>query len=236
MPETTQNAAIEVLDLGRVRYEDAYQRQLALVDDVLAARQSGKPKCGYLLLLEHDPPVITMTRRPDAAQHLLASTDMLVRQGIEVQDTDRGGDITYHGPGQLVAYPILDLNVLGLNLHAYLRLLEQVAIDSCAAFGLKSERDPEATGVWVARDGTRAKICALGVRVRRWVSFHGIALNVTTNLDHFKLIVPCGLAGRSVTSLARELGSDCPDMDAVKRVLSEAFQHHAEQLQATTRG
>lgn len=235
MPEITQNTAIEVLDLGRIRYEDAYQRQLELVDDVLAARQSGSPKPGYLLLLEHDPPVITITRRPEASQHLLASTDMLVRHGIEIQETDRGGDITYHGPGQLVAYPVLDLNVLGLNLHAYLRLLEQVAIDTCAAFGLTTGRDPGATGVWVTGNDTPAKVCALGVRVRRWVSFHGMAINVTTDLDHFKLIVPCGLSGRPVTSLERELGSTCPTMDDVKRALSGALLGHAESLRATTR-
>lgn len=225
------------VDLGRMAYAPAYQAQLEHFQAVLDSRQSGKPEVGRILLVEHDPPVITVSRRQGAASHLLASPDHLARLGVEVSETDRGGDITYHGPGQLVAYPILDLNALGLNLHAYMRLLEQVAMDTCAAFGVVTERDACATGVWVPRDravgepaGTAAcagvgsaKVCALGVRVRRWVSMHGLALNVTTNLDHFKLIVPCGLVGRPVTSLCNELGERCPTMQDVKRELSHAL-------------
>lgn len=215
---------VEVHDLGSIGYRDAYQRQVELVECVLEARNSGAPTGGHLLLLEHLPPVITISRRPDASRHLLASTDALANRGIEVCETDRGGDITYHGPGQLVAYVILDLNVWGLNLHAYMRLLEDAVIDTCASLGVTAGRDPEATGVWIARDGRAAeKICSIGVRVRRWISFHGLALNVTTDLDDFRLIVPCGLAGRSMTSLEREIDSAPPSMDAVKRTLAQAL-------------
>ncbi|QKK09243.1 MAG: lipoyl(octanoyl) transferase LipB [Planctomycetota bacterium] len=138
-----------------------------------------------------------------------------------------GGDITYHGPGQLVAYPILDLNVLMLRLHDYMRLLEQSVIDTLAGFGVEGQRDPEATGVWVelaryqpaAPEGRLAKIAAMGVRVRRWVSMHGLSLNVDPDPAHFRLIVPCGLAGRPVTTLRALLGDDCPSMERVSEAL-----------------
>lgn len=225
------------IDLGRMAYAPAYNLQGEYLDRVLAEREaaavrtadSPHPGVGYVLLVEHDPPVITMTRRPAAASHLLATADALKREGIEVIETDRGGDITYHGPGQLVAYPILDLNVLKLRLHDYMRLLESAVIDTCGVFGVAGHRDACATGVWVGQGGTPAchgmepvdakpndsKICAMGVRVRRWVSMHGLALNVTTNLAHFKHIVPCGL-GRPVTSLSEQLGDRCPAMPLVK--------------------
>ncbi len=145
-------------------------------------------------------------------------------------ETDRGGDITYHGPGQLVVYPILDLNVLNLGLHDYMRMLESSIIESCRAFGVAAAREPGATGVWVpgsARGaGQAAKICAMGVRVRRWVSMHGLALNVTTDLSHFGMIVPCGLVGRAVTSLWAEVGERCPAMEVVKREVVARLTEH----------
>jgi lipoyl(octanoyl) transferase len=247
-----------VLDLGRLPYEDAYALQRAHLDEVFAARTAcDEAEGGRILLVEHDPPVITVTRRPTAMSHLLASREQLGAAGVELKETDRGGDITYHGPGQLVVYPIMDLERLRIGLHDYMRLLEGAVIDTCADFGLRAERDPSATGVWVrcaspkgctkvaggqaslqARppdqgapdppdpegviEPTAAplrKICAMGVRVRRWITMHGLALNVATNLDHFGLIVPCGLSGRPVTSLQRELGAACPSMEAVKRSL-----------------
>ena len=154
---------------------------------------------------------------------------MLAAAGVTIAETDRGGDITYHGPGQLVAYLILDLNYYRLGLHDYMRLLESAVIRTCAAFTVKADRDLSATGVWVPQHeesgggGAPSKICAMGVRVRRWVSMHGLALNVTTNLEHFNLIVPCGLAGRSVTSLQRELAARCPSMTEVKRELASTL-------------
>jgi len=205
-----------------MNYATAYQRQRAMAMEVLAVRDCGRPEQGRLLLVEHDP-VITVSRRAAARDHLLASPGMLTSAGVEVAETDRGGDITYHGPGQLVVYPILDLNRLNLGLHAYMRLLEQVVIETCGAFGVSCGRDPAATGVWVQRPDEPAKICAMGVRVSRWVTTHGLALNVAPNMEHFRLIVPCGLAGRPVTCLAEEAarqGITCPSIEAVKRELA----------------
>ncbi len=180
-----------------------------------------------LLLVEHDPPVITVSRRPGAREHLLASPAQLELSGVEVAETDRGGDITCHAPGQLVAYPILDLNALGLRSRSYLRFLEQVVIDLLAGWGIDGRRDETATGVWVG-DAPGAKICAIGVRISRWVSMHGFALNVTTDLSLFELIVPCGLTGRTVTSLQRELDPACPSMDEVKARLVARFESALE--------
>jgi len=236
--------AIPIIDLGRLAYAAAYQIQLTQHAEVLASRDSANPEVARILLVEHDPPAITISRRADARKHLLATDAMLGAAGVQLAETDRGGDITYHGPGQLVAYPIVDLNALRLGLHDYMRLLEAAVIETCADFGIAAGRDAGATGVWVCTIDPRAtrlvqrpdvpaastdlaepgsvarlpprKICAMGVRVRRWIAFHGLALNVTSNLDHFKLIVPCGLAGREVTSLHRELGAACPSMEAVK--------------------
>lgn len=238
-------APLRTIDLAHLPYAPAYHEQLRHVAEVQTARAAGTPEIGRLLLVEHDPPVITVSRRTGAANHLLAPQDTLARMGIELAETDRGGDITYHGPGQLVVYPILDLNELGLSLHAYMRFLEQVVIDTCRSFGVEAHRDACATGVWVGGqspastptppencDPTRsgAKICAMGVRIKRWVSMHGLALNVTTNLDHFNLIVPCGLAGRPVTSLQRLLGPSCPTMQRVKHEITARFGTQTAEL------
>lgn len=217
----------EVQDLGRTSYADAYAVQAARQQAVIEARESGglsPPTVGYLLLVEHDP-VITISRRAGAAKHLVASAEQLANAGVAVAETDRGGDITYHGPGQLVVYPILDLSAMNLGLHAYMRMLESAVIRVCARFGVAAGRDEGATGVWTSPgpDSPAAKICAMGVRVKRWVSMHGLALNVSTNLAHFALIVPCGLAGRGVTSLEHELGPRCPSMDSVKAELVESL-------------
>jgi lipoyl(octanoyl) transferase len=242
---------IDVIDLGRVPYADAYAEQCRHHERILAARAADAGPLGAILLLEHEPPVITISRRPGARAHLLASDEQLRLAGVTLAHTDRGGDITYHGPGQLVVYPILDLHRLRIHLHDYMRLLESAVIDACAAFGLAARRDPAATGVWVRpvppappalpsaslpapadADATApaaappAKVCAMGVRVRRWVTLHGLALNVSTNLDHFSLIVPCGLAGRAVTSLLRELGERCPSMAIVKSTLADSLLRH----------
>lgn len=235
------SSALEVHDLGRISYADAYEKQRALQDEVFAGRHVEGSPVGHVLLLEHDPPVITISRRPEARSHLVASPELLRSKGIEVAETDRGGDITYHGPGQLVAYTIMDLNRLGLNLRSYMRWLEQVVIDTAARFGVDGQRDHCATGVWVAIDeaapsaaapgeetetcrvGGNAKLCAMGVRVSRWVSMHGLALNVRPDLAHFSLIVPCGLAGRPVTSLHELLGDASPTMEQVKEALADQF-------------
>ena len=228
---------VEVRDLGRMSYADGFGLQRATQAAVLAARERGDESPMPVLLLEHDPPVITVSRRPGAADHLLATPELLATHGVTVAETDRGGDITYHGPGQLVAYPILDLNRLHLRVHGYMRWLEQIVIDVVGRFGVVGHRDACATGVWVGGDPDAAarcgeaaggrKICAMGVRVSRWVAMHGLALNVTTDLAHFGLIVPCGLAGRPVTSLERECPAP-PTMDEVKWAMAERFVEASE--------
>jgi lipoyl(octanoyl) transferase len=234
---------LDVRDLGRMNYSEALAVQRASHAEVVQARdESGGDGHMVLLLVEHDPPVITISRRPGARKHLIATDAQLRTSGVEVCETDRGGDITYHGPGQLVVYPILDLNRLGLRLASYMRFLEQIVIDVLAGFGVEGARDDGATGVWVPPCGRgqsncegvtgAKKICALGVRVSKWVSMHGLALNVTTNLDHFNMIVPCGLAGRSVTSMQRELGERRPDMNDVKRAMVEQFKNALNQTRA----
>lgn len=226
---------LRVHDLGRIPYGETFDLQRKLHAEVVASRNTDEPRSLHLLLLEHDPPVITVSKRKTAGENLVATPEQLAEHGVEVAETDRGGDITYHGPGQLVVYPIFDLNLLGLRLHGYMRMLEQIVIDTLAHFGIEGLRDPEATGVWV-HIPTKAhvmhdvglehnsKICAMGVRVSRWVTMHGLALNVTTNLNHFDLIVPCGLAGRGVVSMQAVLGETCPAMDEVKTEIVKRFQ------------
>ncbi len=219
--EAASSVDLVVRDLGRMPYAEALAVQRDLLRRVVEARATGgDPQPMYLLLVEHAPPVITISRRRGARGHLVATDAQLAAAGVEVAETDRGGDITYHGPGQLVVYPILDLNTLGLRLHGYMRFLEKIVIDTLARWGIQGSRLEAATGVWVHG----SKICAMGVRLSRWVSMHGLALNVTTNLQHFDLIVPCGLAGRTVTSMQRELGSSCPAMAEVREVVLDRFR------------
>ncbi len=222
MPLLTDHPLLPARDLGVIEYARAFAEQQRVHARVLADRDTPGTPLGELLLLEH-PAVITVSNRAGAADHLLASEELLAQQGVALHTTDRGGDITYHGPGQLVAYPILDLNRLNLGLHDYMRALEQIVIDCCAALSVPAQRDTEATGVWTTTD-PRAKLCAMGIRVRRWVSMHGLALNNTTNLDHFNLIVPCGLAGRPVSTLDVETGGNAPSMDALKSDVAHRFQ------------
>ncbi len=219
------SGGLEVIDLGRLGYAPAYDAQQRHHETVLGWRadaEAGEPRpLGRVLIVEHDP-VITVSRRPGVAEHLLASEELLASRGIEVCPTDRGGDITYHGPGQVVLYPIVDLKRAGVRVVEWVRLLEQAVIEAIGAYGIAGERDPEATGVWVAGggDAPAAKVCAIGVRVRKWVTMHGLALNVRTDLSHFGMIVPCGLAGRPVTSLEALLGDRCPSFsEAADRVV-----------------
>ncbi|MBX3323690.1 MAG: lipoyl(octanoyl) transferase LipB [Phycisphaeraceae bacterium] len=212
---------LRVIECGRVEYQRGLTLQRQHHAAVLAARASAAPEIGRLLLVEHDP-VVTVTRRPGAAEHVLLAPELLAARGIAVAQTDRGGDVTFHGPGQIVAYPIVDLNAIGLRLHEYMRTLEEAVIATLRGFGIETGREASATGVWTKATGERdaAKICAMGVRVQRWITLHGLALNVTTNLDDFAVIVPCGLAGRPVTSMASELGAHCPPIDAVRTALA----------------
>lgn len=212
---------VAVCRLGRAPYEPTWALQRRLHAALVAGRTAASPPPHALLLVEH-PPVYTLGKNGQRA-HLLASDADLARIGATFVPVDRGGDITYHGPGQLVVYPILDLDRLrypdggrGADIHRYLRELEETVIRTCADFGLAAGRVPGRTGVWIGPDarGPERKICALGVRCARWATMHGLAFNVAPDLAHFDLIVPCGIADRGVTSLAHELGTT-PDPDTV---------------------
>ena len=203
-----------VEDLGTMPYRDAWAHQERVHADVVAGGEE------RLLLVEH-PPVITCGRRPNTGKNLLASPEQLQELGVEFVESDRGGDITFHGPGQLVAYPIVRLIDHGLSVGGYVRRLEQAVIAALGELGISAQKDDCAVGVWVDRGkGALAKICALGVRVRRGVTMHGIALNVTTDLSYFDLIVPCGLACRPVTSVEQVLGAAAPPSRHVKDVVA----------------
>ncbi len=215
---------LNIQDIGKIAYEPALALQREVHGEVLERRHNDDAQPFNLLLVEHEPPVLTLSKRPSAKDHLIATEEQLAQVGVELCQTDRGGDITYHGPGQLVGYPICDLNELHLRLHGYMRFLEDCIIEVLGQFGIQGERDHCATGVWV----DNAKICAMGVRVSRWISMHGFALNVNPNMDHFNLIVPCGLAGRQVTSMAQLLGKQCPSMDEVKAVTASVFSDAVE--------
>lgn len=193
----------EVLDLGRLAYRPAWDRQLEVLEGV----QGGGPDT--LILVEHDS-VLTLGANFHA-ENLLLPVAEYERQGIEVVETDRGGDVTYHGPGQLVVYPVFDIARHGKDLHRWMRSLEEAMILTCATFGLAAERNPEVnTGAWV----NNRKIAAIGIKVKRWVSLHGIALNCENDLAPFGLIVPCGVRTHGVTSLSQETGRTISVEDA----------------------
>lgn len=217
------------IPLQRIGYADGYALQQRHHEQVLASRDTDTPELGRALMIEHDP-VITVTRRPDAPDHILASETLLASHGVALHQTDRGGDVTYHGPGQLVAYPIVDLNRASLRIHEYIRALERSVIDTLGGLEIQAHADPDATGVWVHPQHNfsgdqPAKVCAIGVRVRRWVTLHGLAINLQPNMDHFNLIVPCGLAGRPVVSIAQILGPEnTPAMGELSQRLFDQLQ------------
>jgi lipoyl(octanoyl) transferase len=184
--------------LGFVPYGEALDLQKALVEE----RRAGSVP-DLLLLLQH-PPVITLGVRRDSRSHVIASDGQLAMRGVEVHEAGRGGDVTYHGPGQIVGYPILDLRPDRCDVHRYVRDLEEVMIRVCADYGVAAHRVDGLTGAWV---GT-AKIGAIGVRISRWITSHGFAFNVNTRLEDFQLIVPCGIADRGVTSLRQLLAKE----------------------------
>ena len=197
-----------VADLGTMPYADALELQRA----VARARIAGEIGEDLLLLVEH-PPVVTLGRS-SKERHLLASPALLAARGVELFEVERGGDVTFHGPGQLVGYPIVDLKRHRQDLHWYLRQVEEALIRAVAPFGITGERSAGYTGVWTQG----GKLASIGVHARDWVTWHGFALNVTTDLSYFGLIVPCGIAAVEMTSIARELGT--PD-DAHARLTSE---------------
>ncbi|HEY7169322.1 MAG TPA: lipoyl(octanoyl) transferase LipB [Vicinamibacterales bacterium] len=201
-----------------------YAEALALQRDLVADRQAGRID-DTLLLVEH-PPVLTVGVRGDGGRsHILAGPGALAARGMQVYETGRGGDVTYHGPGQVVGYPILDLKPDRCDVHRYVRDLEEVLIRVAADFGIETGRVPGLTGVWAGSE----KLAAIGVRISRWVTSHGFALNVTTDLRDFDLIVPCGIADRGVTSLER-LGATATRAQVEERIVvrfCELFERRA---------
>jgi lipoyl(octanoyl) transferase len=216
---------LEVRRLGIVPYREALALQRTLVEE----RRSNRVP-DTLLLLQH-PPVITLGVRGDGGRsHIVASPDRLTELGVEVSETGRGGDVTYHGPGQIVGYPVVDLRPDRCDVHRYVRDLEEVMIRTCADYGVNAARIAGLTGAWVGSE----KIGAIGVRISRWITSHGFAFNVSTDLDYFDLIVPCGISNLGVTSLGRLLNREVAKAaveDALIQHFASVFQRsvtHAE--------
>jgi len=208
---------LNVRRLGTISYDEGVALQAALVD----ARKADRIP-DTLLLLQH-PPVITLgVKTRQGPRHIVATDDTLAAEGVTVHETGRGGDVTYHGPGQLVGYPILNLAPDRKDVHVYVRDIEEVLIRTAAAFGIDAKRVAGLTGVWVGPDGREEKLAAIGIRISRWVTSHGFALNVSTHLEHFNLIVPCGIVDRGVTSLEKLLGRTVT-MDDVEAAVEQAF-------------
>ena len=185
-----------ILEIERISYEEAFELQRRLV----AARLKNHIEDTFILL-EHDP--VFTANRQETFQNILAPSEILAQEGIAVCRTDRGGDVTYHGPGQIVGYSIMDLKEQGRDLHQYIRNMEQVLIDTLSEYGIGAGRDKKHPGVWVKNE----KIAAIGIAVKNgWITMHGFALNVDPNMDHFRMIVPCGITDKGVTSMAALLG------------------------------
>jgi len=225
-----QNKKVQVLDLGQKAYQATWVYQEKLFQQIITQKSANrtttdnKPTPNYLLFVEH-PPVYTLGKNGNFA-NLLVNEQQLKQKGIAFYKTNRGGDITFHGPGQIVGYPIFDLDNFFTDIHKYLRLLEQVVIDTLAHYGLQGARSEGETGVWLDVNTPFArKICAMGVRASRWVTMHGLALNVNTDLSYFQHIVPCGIVGKGVTSMQKELNQDL-DLKSVKQILQQNFEKH----------
>lgn len=211
--------SLDVRRLGVLEYGAGLELQAKLVEERRSAVIGDT-----LLLLEH-PPVITLGVKTRGRQvNIVASKETLEAEGVSVFETGRGGDITYHGPGQLVGYPIFDLRPDRADVHRYVRDIEEALILALREFGIESARLAGRTGVWVGPEGREEKIAAIGIRISRWITSHGFALNVGTNLKHFQLIVPCGIADRGVTSIERVLGRQVPMRD-VEDAVVRAFEN-----------
>lgn len=211
---------MEIENWGVISYPEAWQRQTELFDELVNAKQEGRPYVNRIVFCQH-PHVYTLGRHGKAANMLL-SEEQLERIGASLFHIDRGGDITYHGPGQLVCYPILNLEDFHLGLKEYLLLLEEAVIRVCASYGIEAGRVDGATGVWLETGTPRErKICAMGVRSSHFVTMHGLALNVNTDLRYFSYIHPCGFIDRGVTSIARETGHEISVEEVTERLQRE---------------
>jgi lipoate-protein ligase B len=222
---------IVVTDLGTMPYRDAWKEQERIHESVL----SGGPET--ILLVQHLP-VVTLGRREDSIRNLVTPPDQLPSHNVDLVHSDRGGDITFHGPGQIVAYPIIRLNSHGFSVGGYVHRLEAIVIATLKEIGIEATTDPKAVGVWVhaplspslstlgeGRGEGLEKIAAIGVRIRRGISLHGLALNVEGDLSGFSHIIPCGLTGRGVTSVRKILGDNAPSIAEVKKILTRKLLH-----------
>ncbi|GAB3246586.1 lipoyl(octanoyl) transferase LipB [Larkinella harenae] len=233
------NKQVQVQDLGLVDYQTGWDYQERLLADVVAAKIANRnrpvdqqqPTPNYVLFCQH-PHVYTLGKSGKEG-HLLANDAFLQSIGATYYKINRGGDITYHGPGQLVGYPILDLDNFFTDIHRYMRLLEEAIIQTLADYGLSAGRIDGLTGVWLGHEPDKKpangprKICAMGVKASRWVTMHGFALNVNTDLQYFSHIVPCGISDKAVTSMQAELGREVPLEEVAKRVsyhLADLFE------------
>ncbi len=221
---------VKYRDLGTMEYDFAWKLQQSIFDDIVAKKLKNRTLMPHaqlnyqhhLLFVEHNP-VITMGKNADE-KNLLLNDDFLKQKGVQLFHINRGGDITYHGPGQVVGYPILDLDHFFTDLGKYLRSIEEVIIKTLAEYNLIGERLKDATGVWLDADKpTARKICAIGIRSSRWVTMHGFAFNVNTDLSYFDFIIPCGITDKAVTSLKKELGREI-DMQEIKNKLKKNFE------------
>jgi lipoyl(octanoyl) transferase len=217
-------AQFNFIETGIIDYKECWDRQETLLEKVVQDRiLKGTPsEENYFMLVEH-PPVYTLGKSGDP-ENLLISPEFLKKIGASLYQINRGGDITYHGPGQIVGYPILDLEKYHLGIRDFIWKMEEAIIQTIAEFGLKGDRKQSATGVWLDVDNmpVSRKICAIGVRVSHFITMHGFALNVNTDLQYFRYINPCGFASAAVTSLQKELGREV-EMEEVKKILKEKF-------------
>ena len=212
----------QFIDLGSAHYLPVWEMQIALLEEIKERKLRGEESVHYLLFVEH-PHVYTLGKSGDEANMLINRVQLQAKEA-EFVKVDRGGDITYHGPGQLVAYPIFDLTALGLGVKEYVHRLEEVVICSLEAFGIQGGRLEGATGAWLDVQGkTPRKICAIGIKCSRYITMHGFALNVTTDLNYFNYINPCGFMDKGVTSIEKELGRELP-MEQVKLEVKKQFE------------
>ena len=230
------NRDTTVIDLGLIDYKEAWDYQTKIFNEILQVKKENNATENYLLLCEH-PNVYTLGKSGNE-KNLLVPLEQLTDINATYYPINRGGDITYHGPGQVVVYPILDLENFFTDIHKYMRFLEEAVIQTLSEFGVEGSRIPGLTGVWIDIERSPRKICAFGVKTSRWVTMHGLALNVNTDLDYFRHIIACGIADKdkSVTSMEKELGF-APDIEKVKTMLKDKiislFEMHEKRYRDT---
>ena len=230
------NKKVKIKSLGSVNFKECFEYQKKIQNEIIQIKLDNRNKRikkitpNYLLFVEHDH-VYTLGNSGNSA-NLLFNEKILKQKGIEFYKTNRGGDITYHGPGQLVCYPIIDMENFYTDIHKYLRDLEEIIINTLNVLGITASGNSNETGVWIdVGKLNERKICAMGIKVSRWVTMHGLALNVNTNLSFFEGIIPCGISNKGVTSISNELNKEIK-MDLVKKIFTEKF---LDQFDATVK-